>query len=175
MKHSILVAYATKHGSTREVAEVIGETLRQQKLAVDVRSAGQVADVGTYDGVVLGGALYLGHLHRDARSFLARHRKGLGERPLAIFAIGPRTLEEADVEESRKQLEHDLAKAPGIDPFEIAIFGGVISPEKLRFPFKRMPASDARDWEAIDAWAEIVVAELVTAGAGDRAIVGHVV
>jgi hypothetical protein len=39
------------------------------------------------------------------------------------------------------------------------VFGGVVDPTKLRFPLSRMPASDARDWDAIDGWA----AEVATA------------
>ena len=38
----------------------------------------------------------------------------------------------------------------------VAIFGGVVDPRKLSFPFNHMPASDARDWEAIHAWTDEV-------------------
>jgi len=95
-------------------------------------------------------------LHQDARRFLTRHRQALAERPLAVFAMGPRTLGEEDVAESRRQLDHDLAKFRELEPVAVAIFGGVVDPAKLRFPFKRMPASDARDWDAIHAWADEV-------------------
>jgi hypothetical protein len=40
----------------------------------------------------------------------------------------------------------------------MTIFGGAVDPAKLRWPFNRMPASDARDWQAIDAWADAVAA-----------------
>jgi menaquinone-dependent protoporphyrinogen oxidase len=156
----ILVAYATKHGSTREVAERIARDLRDRGLAVDVMPAAEVGLVRGYDGIVLGGALYMGRLHKEARRFLARHRDGLAGRALAVFAMGPRTLEPADVASSRAQLEHALA---GVAPDALAIFGGVVKPEALRFPFNRMPASDARDWDAIDAWtAELFARAAVT-------------
>jgi menaquinone-dependent protoporphyrinogen oxidase len=114
------------------------------------------ADVGLlrqYAGVVLGGALYTGRLHKDARRFLARHREALAGRALAVFALGPRTTEPADVAASRAQLERALRAVPELSPVSVAIFGGVVKPDELRFPFKRLPASDARDWAAIDAWA----------------------
>jgi hypothetical protein len=44
-------------------------------------------------------------------------------------------------------------KVPEVHPAAVAIFGGVVDPKRLRFPFNRMPASDARDWASIRAWA----------------------
>ena len=149
----ILVAHASRHGSTREVAEAVAGALRTLGCSVDVMPAAEVGMLRGYAGVVLGGALYTGRLHKDARRFLARHREALAGRALAIFALGPRTLEAADVAGSRAQLDRALHAVPELHPVSVAIFGGVIDPEKLRFPFKRMPASDARDWAAIDAWA----------------------
>ena len=72
---------------------------------------------------------------------------------LAVFALGPKTLDDEDVASSRSQLDRALAATPQLTPEPIAIFGGVVDPAKLRFPFNRMPASDARDWDAIEAWA----------------------
>jgi menaquinone-dependent protoporphyrinogen oxidase len=167
MSAHVLVAYASKHGSTREVAQSIAETFQEQGLDVDVREAELVDDVASYDAVLLGGALYTGRLHADARRFLRRHRTELAQRPLAIFAMGPSTLAEADVAGSRRQLDRALAQVAELEPVAEAIFGGVIDPTSLRFPFNRMPASDARDWDAIHAWAE-EVAESLGARAGSK-------
>jgi flavodoxin len=112
MRPSILVARASKRGSTEEVATFVGKRLRERGLVVDVRRAAEVEDLAYYDGVVLGGSLYFGRWHDDAASF----------------------------------------------------FGGVIDPAKLRFPFNRMPASDARDWEAIGAWADEVASLVARTG-----------
>ena len=149
----ILVAYATKHGSTREVADAVAATLQRRGLAVDTRPADEVDSLDDYDGVVLGGALYTGRLHRDARRFLKTHRSALAGLPLAVFAMGPRTTEADDVAGSRAQLDRALAAVPEVEPVSVAIFGGVLDPEQLRFPFSRMPASDARNWDAILDWA----------------------
>ena len=56
----------------------------------------------------------------------------------------------------RGQLDHALANFPELRLATVAIFGGVVDPGKLRFPFNRMPASDARDWTAIRTWADTV-------------------
>jgi menaquinone-dependent protoporphyrinogen oxidase len=166
MAAPILVAYATRRGSTLEVAEAVATRLRELGHAVEVRPADRVDDVGRYAGVVVGGALYTGRLHRDARHFLRRHRGALAERPLAVFALGPTSLSEEDVASSRRQLEKALAHEPALHPFAVAIFGGVVDPDKLPFPLSSMPASDARDWDAIDAWASEVAGSLTPSAVG---------
>jgi menaquinone-dependent protoporphyrinogen oxidase len=154
----ILVAYASKHGSTREVAEAVGTVL-----GADVRDAGEVEDVSRYEAVVLGGSLYTGRLHAGARRFLRGNRDLLARVPVAVFALGPRSLAESEVAESRKQLDRALAEVPEVEPVDVAIFGGAVDPAKLRFPFSRFPASDARDWDAIGAWARALSDQLAVA------------
>ena len=167
MNDEVLVTYATKHGSTREIAETVAGALAEHGLRVDLRAADAVEELARYRAVVLGAALYTGRLHADARRFLARNRDALALRPLAVFAMGPRTLDEADVASSRRQLDHALARWPELRPAHVAIFGGVVRPAELRFPFSRMPASDARDWDAVAAWAK-EVAEALAPDAGAR-------
>jgi menaquinone-dependent protoporphyrinogen oxidase len=158
MTARILVGYATKHGSTIEVAEAIATSLRHGGYEVDVGAAADMRTIDGYSGVVLGGALYMGHWHKEAVRFLKQHRHALEEIQLAVFAMGPKTLAEADVAASRKQLDDALETVPELTPALVAIFGGVVDPSKLRFPFKRMEASDARDWDAIAAWGREVAA-----------------
>jgi menaquinone-dependent protoporphyrinogen oxidase len=152
----IVVAYATRHGSTAEVADAIADELRSGGFAVDVAPVADVHDVSAYDGVVVGGSLYTGRWHRDALRFLRVHADELRERevPVAVFAMGPQTLEADAVAGSRRQLDSALSKVPALEPRLVAIFGGVVDPAKLRFPFNRMHASDARDWDAIGEWAQ---------------------
>jgi menaquinone-dependent protoporphyrinogen oxidase len=162
IKPRILVTHASRHGSTREVAEAVAATLSAHGLSVNVMPAADVGHLRGYAGVVLGGALYTGRLHKDARRFLARHHDALETRTFAVFALGPRTLEPGDVAGSRAQLLRALASAP--PPASVAVFGGVVKPEELRFPFNRMPASDARDWAAIERWADELAARLRAEG-----------
>jgi menaquinone-dependent protoporphyrinogen oxidase len=158
MSKPLLVAYATKHESTHEVAEAVAVRLRERGLEAEVRLARDVGTLAPYGGVVIGGALYMGRWHGDARRFLSHHRDELAVLPLAVFAMGPLTTKDEDVADSRKQLDHALAKEPRLEPVTIAIFGGVVDPAKQHFPFTHMDASDARDWEAIRAWADSVAA-----------------
>jgi menaquinone-dependent protoporphyrinogen oxidase len=154
MHPKILLAYATKHGSTREVADAIGAVLREHGLDVTVRPARDVEDVAGFDGVVLGSALYTGRLHRDARRFLGRFHDDLHRgTPVAVFAMGPKTSESSDLAGTRAQVDRCLGRFPDLHARSVAVFGGVIDPAKLRFPFSHMPESDARDWRAIRHWA----------------------
>jgi menaquinone-dependent protoporphyrinogen oxidase len=158
----ILVAYGTKRGSTGEVASAVAARLRQHGLTVECRPAGEVDNVHLFDGVVVGGALYMGRIHPDVRALLLDNREELAALPVAVFAMGPRTLDPHDVESSRAQLDHMLVKVPEIVPFAITVFGGVFDPATASFPLNRMKAADARDWDAIHAWADEIAAALAT-------------
>lgn len=165
MSSSVLVAYATRYGSTQEVAEAVAATLRERGLEVDLQPMRQVRTLDQYRAVVLGAPLYMFRWHKDAINFLERHRAALTALPVAIFALGPFHAEEKEFQEVRGQLDKELAKFPWLTPKVIEIFGGKFDPEKLTFPhnlvpaLKKMPASDARDWTVIRAWASDLAAQ----------------
>lgn len=162
-----LVAFASKHGSTEEVARAIGEILAEAGHDVEVRDAAVVDDVDRYDALVVGGSLYMGRWHADARSFLRRHRAAVVNRPLAVFALGPLTVEEKDVAGSRRQLQKALTQLD-VHPDYVTIFGGVVDPEKLRFPFSTMPHTDARIWPEIQTWGAQVAVRFAASGHAER-------
>ena len=153
-----LIVHASKYGSTAEVAGVVGEVLADRGFACDVVPVSGVSDLLGYDLVVLGGGLYMGHLHKDAQRFLKRYEKDLARVQFAVFAMGPLSADQAELDKVRPQLEHALDNVPELHPIGTAIFGGVIVPERLHFPFNRMPAGDHRDWDEIRRFAESLVA-----------------
>ena len=166
MSASILVAYATKYGSTQEVAETIAATLREDGAAGVCQPLSKVRTLEGYTAVVLGAPLYMFRWHKDAIRFLSRHRQALMVRPVAVFALGPFHDDAKERQDARGQLDKELLKFPWFAPVAIEIFGGKFDPEKLRFPLnllpalRQMPASDARDWTAIRAWAHSLAAQL---------------
>jgi len=171
MSDSILVAYATRYGSTQEVAEAVAATLRDSGLEVDLEPVGKVRTLAGYRAVVLGAPLYIGRWHKDAQRFLSQHQETLTQRPVAVFTLGPTQSDDKEWEGVRAQLDRELARYPWLTPVALELFGGKYDPAKLSFfhkllaslpasPLYQMPASDVRDWTAIRAWASNLAAKL---------------
>ncbi len=146
---TVLVAYATRRGSTREVAADVARVIRERGFGVEICPAREVKSLDRYAAVVLGGALYMGRWHKDARKLLKLRRHELESLPVAVFAMGPSDTEPEAIAKSGAQLAKALDAVTEVRPFSTTIFGGVIK--------KKRTTVDARDWEAIQAWAEEVV------------------
>ncbi len=171
MSASILVTYATRYGSTQEVAEAVAETLRKSGLEVEIQPMRKMRTLEGYRAIVLGAPIYFGSLHKDAQRFLSQHRQALLERPVAVFVLGPTRDDEKERQGVHAQIEQELAKYPWLTPVALELFGGKYDPAKLRFPDNLIaslpaspnhnaPASDVRDWVAIRAWASDLAAKL---------------
>ena len=127
MTARVLVAHASKYGSTREIAERMAATLRETGLSVDVRDVRNVDDLSRYDAVVLGSALYAAHWQRDANRFVTRHLAALQARPVWLFSSGP-----LDRSAERAELPVTPAVAAVIDPVGARghrTFGGRLLPD----------------------------------------------
>lgn len=159
MARGVLVAFATMYGSTKEVAEAIAENLRGAGFDVDVKAAREVRTLDGYDVVVLGAPLISHRLQKDARRLLARHEKALAGVPVAVFALGPckDPRDEDEWRDCRGQFDGELAELGWLKPIAAELFGGRFDPALLTFPWNKLagaePASDARDWGAIETWA----------------------
>jgi menaquinone-dependent protoporphyrinogen oxidase len=95
----------------------------------------------------------------EGRRFLAAHREELAALPVALFVLGPIHDKEEEFVTARRQLAKQMAKFPWFAPVTQEVFGGRWAPARLGFPFsllpvKSVPVSDARNWTAIQAWAE---------------------
>ena len=156
----ILVTYATTHGSTEEVAHAVAEELQGQNLETEVTNVKSVRGLDSFEAVVLGVPLYMFHLHRGARKFLAAHKAALQSRPVALFILGPINDVEKEFTDAREQLDKELAKYPWFKPVTVEIFGGKFDPPNFKMPYKLIPAlkqmgeGDIRNWEQIRRWAQ---------------------
>ena len=89
MDKNILVTYASKYGATQEIAEKIGDVLRQAGLQADVLPVDGIRDLTPYQAVILGSAVYIGKWPKEAVAFLQTNEKILADRPVWLFSSGP--------------------------------------------------------------------------------------
>lgn len=174
----VLVAHASRHGATAEIAERLAVGLRDAGFEVDGRHVAHVADVESYDAVVVGASAYMFHWLRDATRFVERQHRALASRPVWLFSSGPLGTdlvdeEGRDVLETARPREFDELHAL-IHPRGEQVFFGAWDPQAPPVGFVErfmrhlpvggaMPAGDFRDWDAIDAWAIQIARELRTA------------
>lgn len=168
MTGEVLVGYGSKYGSTAEIAEAIGNTLRLAGLGVDVQRARDVRSLEAYRAVVLGSAVYMARWRRDALRLLARQRD-LAQREVWLFSSGPVGKDTGEPEEKverwtkPKRVQRLAAR---IGAHEHVVFGGRVSDEVGGFLRKKMAQNtppelrDRRDWSAIEAWAQKIAASL---------------
>lgn len=173
---TVLVCFASRHGSTTGIAERIAGTLRSNDVEAEARHVTDVGDVAAYDAFVIGSAAYMYRWLKEATVFVKRNRELLGQRPVWLFSSGPLGTDLVD-EEGRDVLEVSRPKefdefAPLIQPRDERVFFGAWDPEappvglaerSLRLmpaAKKALPSGDFRDWDAIDAWATGIADEL---------------
>jgi menaquinone-dependent protoporphyrinogen oxidase len=163
---SVLVTAASKHGSTYEIAEAIVRVLNEHGVSADFVGIDEVSDLGRYDAVVLGSAVYLGQWLKEARSFVDAHAGELAQRPTWLFSSGPivgdpPTPDPADEAAGRRALETTHARehklfAGKVDKGELGLL------EKAAVRAAHASEGDHRDWDEIERWAAGIAAQLRT-------------
>jgi menaquinone-dependent protoporphyrinogen oxidase len=170
----ICIAYATRHGATRGIAERIGATLRDEGVEVEVVPVGDARVADTCDAIVVGSAAYIGSWLGEATEFVRRNERLLRTRPVWLFTSGPLGTDLVDGE-GRSVLEDpkgvaELAAAVGARGTNV-FFGAFDPAQKPHGMSERLvrmmpaskallPAGDFRDWAAIDAWAREIAGAL---------------
>ena len=160
---TILVAYASKHGSTQGIAERIAEKLRQLGKEAEARSVEEVSDPGSFEAFVIGSAIYYGSWLKEATEWVHHHQAVLAGHPVWLFSVGPLGTEVQDAEQQPKEMT-EFREAIG--PREQRIFFGALDHSHLSFAERvmvkavRAPEGDFRDWQAIDAWAASIARAL---------------
>jgi len=92
---TVLIAVASRHGATEEIAEVLGKLIHAHGFAVDVvrlpdsTEYGPRPDPAQYDAVVLGSGVYLGRWLAPAREFVRANTHTLAVMPVWAFSSGP--------------------------------------------------------------------------------------
>jgi menaquinone-dependent protoporphyrinogen oxidase len=175
-----LVAYASRHGATREIAEWIAGTLLAAGEEVTIAAVTDPVDVAEYEAFVIGSAAYMGHWLGDATAFVRRHRAILTGRPVWLFSSGP--VGDAPVDPTKRQEMIESSRPLDFDEFDAslrprdeAVFFGawdrdaqpVGLVERIGAAFMRLPVvansvpfGDYRDRPAVEAWAVGIARDL---------------
>jgi menaquinone-dependent protoporphyrinogen oxidase len=168
MSGSILVAYATRLGSTTAVAETIGQVLREGGADVEVLPVADVIDLDGYDGVVLGGAIRIGKPLPELVEFVRHYASDLRDLPIAYFAVCG-TMRD-DSPEHRATVMGYLDPLRQVkEPVSIGLFAGAFEYDRvnrlLRWFLKacHAPEGDWRNWDEIRAWAADLAPRLTQA------------
>ncbi len=171
MGNTVLVAYASKAGSTREVAEFIGKVLNESGIAADVRPAKEVKNLDVYRAVILGSAVRMGKTLPAAMNFVRKFRSTLSQKPTAYFVVCM-TLKD-DTPENRATVDAYLNPLREVHkPVSAGLFAGRFELARLEQPFRwmlsrdksgAMTEGDWRDWDVIRAWVHDITPRLTIA------------
>jgi menaquinone-dependent protoporphyrinogen oxidase len=158
-----LVAAASRHGSTQEIAEAIGRTLEEEGIEADVWPVEEVETPAAYDAFVVGSAVYIGSWLEDAREFVDRHADTLRGRPTWLFSSGPIGDPPRPDAEHAVQVDEVLAKTGARGH---RLFAGKLDKSRLGFGERavvlafRAAEGDFRDWDEIASWAREIAGAL---------------
>lgn len=175
---NVLVAYASAHGSTAEVAEFIGARLRERRFTVTVARAEAVRTLDGFDAFVLGSAVHGGLWLTPMVRLIDDFNADFGARPVFVFFTCIRVLEPDGP-------EHVLAHYVNYSALEalnvraVQPFAGKLDMSSIdwderwtlaaRYDGSAAPGSfnrDFRDWNAIRAWADKVADSLLIGAPG---------
>jgi menaquinone-dependent protoporphyrinogen oxidase len=165
MNKRILVAYATRAGSTAGVAEAIGKCLAERGASVDVKAVDDVKDIGSYQMAIIGSAIRGGKWLPEGSQFIQANQAVLRKIPCVVFLV---CMTMAMQNEGYREGVKDWM-APArmmLKPVKEGYFAGELDFSKLPMSFDVLmlkvsskfgfPTGDHRDWNAINTWANEV-------------------
>ncbi|MEI7742350.1 MAG: flavodoxin domain-containing protein [Chloroflexota bacterium] len=160
MAARVLVAFASKLGSTAEIAGIIAGVLTTAGIEAEAMPVRSVRSLEGYDAVILGSALYAAHWQRDANRFVAKFGQELVARPLWLFSSGP--LDAVQAAANLPITAHAAEITVGLEAREHRTFGGRLAPDAPIDPqvLRTHPIGDFRDWDAITAWTRSIAATI---------------
>jgi menaquinone-dependent protoporphyrinogen oxidase len=157
IKRRVLIAYASRCGSTGGVADAIGKELRGTGASIDVRLVGNVHDLSPYQSVIVGSAIRMGRWLPDAIDFVKKHQDALRQLRTAYFVVCLTMKDDTPENRSRVLVFLDPVhkETPQIQLVDIGLFAGAVDFSKLSFVYKSVLKAkgvvegDFRNWTSI--------------------------
>ncbi len=169
MNNKILVAYATKSGSTVDVAQAIGKSLTDKGATVNVHSIKSVTTVDGYGAVIVGSGIRFGQWLPEAVGFVKNNQAKLSQLPIAFFTVHILNIDDSETSRQARQAYTEPVRKI-LTPKSEVFFAGRIDFSKLSFgevllaKAMSVKEQDLRDWNKIRAWAEGIYPMLGSAG-----------
>lgn len=173
MNDKALVCYGTRYGSAGEIAENIGEILRNRGATVEVVNLkkNQVKDLESYNLVVIGSGIQMGKWTKEPLKFLKKNSETLSRKKVALFVSCMSATEQEKCNQARRDyLDNVATEFPEIIPISMGLFGGLIDSSRGNFMIKGLMKTlakeyseegeepperiDLRDWDQIRIWTE---------------------
>jgi menaquinone-dependent protoporphyrinogen oxidase len=158
----VRVVYASKYGSTREVAEAIAEVIGREHEATTQDAAG-AGGFERVDAIVLGSAIYGGRWLEPALNLSEKRAYEMSGRPIWLFSVGPIGNPSKPEDAGPDGIDQTMERlgARGHELFagrlDYAKLGRL---ERLMVKALHAPEGDFRDWDAIRAWAGSISGQL---------------
>ena len=161
----ILVAYASRCGSTQGIAEHMGSVLRGKGLQADVQDMTNPGDLSEYSAAVLGSAVRSSQWLPEAMDFVDNNYRKLSTMPVAYFftcltLCNPTRDAHKQASSYLEPVTRDFSQ---IKPVTTGLFAGALDYEALPWPMrfvmrrkmedKGISEGDYRNWEHIGAWS----------------------
>lgn len=162
---NILVCYATRYGSTADIARIVGKELEATGHHVVVSPIGAVQDPAEYDAIVIGSPLYMGKWLAEARDFVSRFRFPLKDLPVAVFSVGY-SLKDRTMEHLKSGEDALEAVRVFITPMSAGFFPGKVDPDQISsadravIQLGRVTPGDFRDEQIVRSWARDLAGQL---------------
>jgi menaquinone-dependent protoporphyrinogen oxidase len=165
MTKKLLIAYASKCGSTTDIAKSIGKVLVEKGYEVDILPVNQVKSMDGYAGILAGSAVRVGAWLPEAVDFLKNNRTAIQNIPTAIFTVHGLNWENTTASEAlRKNYTNTIKQM--ITPMDEVFFAGKIDYKTMTFLEKMLcktvkaAEEDRRDWGQINGWAADIPGKL---------------
>jgi len=159
----VVIVVGSKHGSTRSIAEAVGDELRKGGVEASLVDSDAATSLDGFDAAVVGSAVYVGRWMKDARAFLEANRESLRRLPLWLFSSGPL----GDGSRQPDELADVRAFADDVQARDHRVFAGSLDKADLSLAERatvrvvHAPYGDAREWDEIRSWAATIAAELI--------------
>jgi len=158
----VLIAFATRYGSTKEVAEFIAEKIKEREIEAEISNIIDISSLEGYDAVIIGSPIYMGKWLKEGVHFVQQFSESLNRVPVALFSVGAtlKDKNEKNIKIAEKSFDVLL---PYTNPVMTGLFAGKIDKSNMNFVDKQIlkivkpEEGDFRNFDEISVWTDNLI------------------